>query len=87
MKRASARPLQKASDRKDRVEAALGGWFQMGNLAALREIALLWLASTLAGSRGHLPGGGEPGRGQTRERVVVALSRLPSGLQTQKSKA
>jgi K+-sensing histidine kinase KdpD len=63
----------------DQMEAALGGWFQMGNLSALREIALLWLASTLAGGRGHLPGGGEPGRCQTRERVVVALSGRPEG--------
>ena len=63
----------------DQAEAALGGWFQTGNLSALREIALLWLASTLADSRGHLPGGGERGGGQTRERVVVALSGGPEG--------
>ena len=63
----------------DQVEAALGGLFQVGNLSALREIALLWLASTLAGGRGDLPGGGEPGCGQTRERVVVALSGGPEG--------
>jgi two-component system sensor histidine kinase KdpD len=52
----------------DQVEAALGGSFQIGNLSALREIALLWLTSTLASGRGHLPGGGEPGSGQTRRR-------------------
>jgi len=63
----------------DQAQAAPGGWFQVENLSALREIALLWLASTLAGERGHPPGGGQPGSGQTRERVVVALSGRPEG--------
>jgi two-component system sensor histidine kinase KdpD len=64
----------------DQVEAALGGWFQTGNLSALRELALLWLAATLAGGpRRCLPGGGDPGSGQARERVVVALSGGPEG--------
>ena len=58
----------------EQAQAALGGWFQTGNLSALRELALLWLAATLAGGRGHLPGGG-----QARERVVVALSGGPEG--------
>ena len=30
------------------AKAALGAWFQTGNLSALRELALLWLAATLA---------------------------------------
>jgi two-component system sensor histidine kinase KdpD len=63
----------------DQVEAALGGWFQTGNLSALRELALLWLAAALAGGPRHLPGGGDPGSGQARERVVVALSGGPEG--------
>ena len=64
----------------DQVEAALGGWFQTGNLSALRELALLWLAAALASRpRRHLPGGGDPGSGQARERVVVALSGGPEG--------
>ena len=64
----------------DQVEAALGGWFQTGNLSALRELALLWLATALAvGPRRYLPGGGDPGSGQARERVVVALSGGPEG--------
>jgi two-component system sensor histidine kinase KdpD len=67
------------------VEAALGGWFQTGNLSALRELALLWLAAALAGGprRDHPGGGdpdqGDPGSGQARERVVVALSGGPEG--------
>jgi two-component system, OmpR family, sensor histidine kinase KdpD len=64
----------------DQAQAALGGWFQTGNLSALRELALLWLAAGLAGGpRGHRPGGGDPGSGQARERVVVALSGGPEG--------
>jgi two-component system sensor histidine kinase KdpD len=64
----------------DQVEAALGGWFRTGNLSALRELALLWLAAALAdGPRRYLPGGGDPGSGQARERVVVALSGGPEG--------
>src|SRR6202042_2777970 len=51
------------------IEAALGGWFQTGNLSALRELALLWLAAALAGRpRGHPPGGGGPGSGAGRGR-------------------
>jgi two-component system sensor histidine kinase KdpD len=64
----------------DQAEAALGGWFQTGNLSALRELALLWLAAALAdGPRRHLPGTGDPSSGQPRERVVVALSGGPEG--------
>jgi two-component system sensor histidine kinase KdpD len=64
----------------DRAEPALGGWFQTGNLSALRELALLWLAAALAGGpRQYLRGGGDPGSGQAPERVVVALSGGPEG--------
>jgi two-component system, OmpR family, sensor histidine kinase KdpD len=63
----------------DQVEAALGGWFQTGNLSALRELALLWLAAALADAPRHFPGGGDPGSGQAGERVVVALSGGPEG--------
>jgi two-component system, OmpR family, sensor histidine kinase KdpD len=64
----------------DQAPAALVGWFQTGNLSALRELALLWLAAALAGAPArHRPGGGDPGSGQVRERVVVALSGGPEG--------
>jgi two-component system sensor histidine kinase KdpD len=57
------------------AEAALGAWFQTGNLSALRELALLWLAATLASdSRQHRQGDHEPESGCARERVVIALS-------------
>jgi two-component system sensor histidine kinase KdpD len=40
------------------AEEALGTWFQTGNLSALRELALLWLATTLASDRGRAPESG-----------------------------
>ena len=59
----------------DRVDAALSNYFRPGNLAALRELALLWLADrvdeSLAGYReGSRIDAGWP----ARERVVVALA-------------
>ena len=64
----------------EQAEGALGGAFQSGNLAALRELALRWVAATLAS--GPLPDG--PGRqglgsGHVRERVVVAIGGGPEG--------
>ena len=57
------------------AEAALGAWFQTGNLSALRELALLWLAATLASDpRRHHANDRNPANGRSRERVVVALS-------------
>lgn len=41
------------------AEAPLGAWFQTGNLSALRELALLWLATTLANDRRWHPAGGQ----------------------------
>jgi two-component system sensor histidine kinase KdpD len=64
----------------EQAETALAGHFRIGNLSALRELALLWLAATLAEDRqryrlgGHVPGGSE-----ARERVVVALTSGPDG--------
>jgi len=56
------------------AEAALSGWFRIGNLSMLRELALLWLAAKLASDPlRHRPGGHDPGRGNGRERVVAAL--------------
>jgi two-component system, OmpR family, sensor histidine kinase KdpD len=62
----------------EQAEAALAGWFRIGHLTALREMALLWLAATLAGNR-HRPGGSLPCAPQARERVVVALAGSPDG--------
>ena len=56
----------------EEAEAALAGWFSIGHLSALRELALLWLAAKLTGDR-HQLGALLPGAPQARERVVVAL--------------
>ena len=62
----------------EQAKAALAGWFRIGNLSALRELALLWLAAALTGDR-HQPGGPRPGARHERERVVVALTGGPDG--------
>ena len=62
----------------DRIDAALGNYFRAGNLTALRELALLWVADRvddeLAAYRAR-HGISQPW--ETRERVVVALSGAP----------
>lgn len=64
----------------EQAEAALATWFRIGNLSALRELALLWLAATLAEDRHRQwPGGPLPGAPKARERVVVALPDSPDG--------
>src|SRR4029077_19562632 len=64
----------------DRIDAALGNYFRAGNLAALRELALLWVADRvdddLADCR-ERHGITEPW--ETKERVVVALTGAPGG--------
>lgn len=66
----------------DRVDAALSNYFRVGNLTALRELALVWLAGrvdeTLKEYRDehHIQS-----KWETRERVVVALSGGPEGEQ------
>jgi len=66
----------------ERVDAALGNYFRVGNLAALRELALLWVADRVDDGlaeyreRHHITKPWE-----TRERVVVALSGAPWGEQ------
>ncbi|WP_244904194.1 sensor histidine kinase [Streptacidiphilus jiangxiensis] len=64
----------------EKVDAALSNYFRVGNLTALRELALLWLA-------GRVDEGLQRYRAQheihkvweTRERVVVALTGGPEG--------
>jgi len=61
------------------AEAALASWFQAGSLSALRELALLWLAATLASHpRRDRHGGHPPGSGPAGGPVVVALSGGPA---------
>jgi two-component system, OmpR family, sensor histidine kinase KdpD len=59
----------------DRVDAALGNYFRLGNLTALRELALLWLAGTVDEQLDRYRADHHiTGTWETRERVVVALT-------------
>src|SRR6476646_639107 len=64
--------------KSDRIDAALANYFRPGNLAALRELALLWLADRvdegleLYRERHNIT---EPW--ETRERVLVAITGAP----------
>jgi two-component system sensor histidine kinase KdpD len=63
----------------DRIDAALANYFRPGNLAALRELALLWVADRVDDALEEYRerhGITEPW--ETRERVVVAVTGAPS---------
>ncbi len=63
----------------DRIDAALANYFRPGNLAALRELALLWVADRVDDALEEYRerhGITEPW--ETRERVVVAITGAPS---------
>ncbi len=62
------------------IDAALGNYFRPGNLTALRELALLWLADRVEeGMQRYRETHGITGTWETRERVVVALTGGPEG--------
>src|SRR5579864_8095482 len=64
----------------DKIEAALGNYFRLGNLAALRELALLWVADRVEDSlQQYMADHGITSSWETRERVVVALTGAPGG--------
>jgi hypothetical protein len=59
----------------DRVDAALGNYFRLGNLTALRELALLWLAGTVDEQLDHYRSDHDVATTwETRERILVALT-------------
>src|ERR1051325_9378550 len=59
----------------ERVDAALSNYFRLGNLTALRELALLWLADEVDSAlKSYREEHGIRGTWQARERVVVALT-------------
>jgi two-component system sensor histidine kinase KdpD len=63
-----------------RVDAALSNYFRLGNLTALRELALLWLADEVDSSlRRYRADHGIGEKWEARERVVVALTGGPEG--------
>ena len=64
----------------EKVDAALGNYFRVGNLTALRELALLWLADRVdEGLQEYRHAQGISTTWETRERVVVALTGGPEG--------
>ncbi|WDZ82819.1 DUF4118 domain-containing protein [Micromonospora cathayae] len=66
--------------RPDRVDAALGNYFRVGNLTALRELALRWLADEVDDQLGaYRAQQGISETWEARERVVVALTGGPEG--------
>ena len=64
----------------ERIDAALSNYFRLGNLTALRELALLWLADEVDSAlKLYRAEQGIEGAWQARERVVVALTGGPEG--------
>ncbi|HOI03018.1 MAG TPA: universal stress protein, partial [Dermatophilaceae bacterium] len=64
--------------RSDKVDAALSHYFRVGNLAALRELALLWLADRVdEGLDLYRHAHDIDATWPTRERIVVAVSGGP----------
>jgi two-component system, OmpR family, sensor histidine kinase KdpD len=64
----------------EKIDAALTHYFRAGNLAALRELALLWLADKVdEGLQSYRAAHDIHGTWEARERVVVALTGGPEG--------
>jgi two-component system, OmpR family, sensor histidine kinase KdpD len=64
----------------DKIDAALSNYFRAGNLTALRELALLWLADKVDEGLQHYRAAHHiSGTWEARERVVVALTGGPEG--------
>ncbi|HEX9031767.1 MAG TPA: DUF4118 domain-containing protein, partial [Streptosporangiaceae bacterium] len=64
----------------EKIDAALSHYFRGGNLAALRELALLWLADKVdEGLQAYREAHGIHATWEARERVVVALTGGPEG--------
>ncbi|MFY1670914.1 DUF4118 domain-containing protein [Plantactinospora sp. WMMB334] len=64
----------------DKIDAALANYFRVGNLTALRELALLWLADKVEDQLDRYRADqGISVPWETRERVVVGLTGGPEG--------
>lgn len=64
----------------ERIDTALANYFRPGNLSALRELALLWLADRVEESlHGYLDAHGISEAWETRERVVVGITGFAGG--------
>jgi two-component system sensor histidine kinase KdpD len=66
--------------RAEKIDAALTNYFRIGNLSALRELALLWLADKVdEGLQRYREAHDIHATWEARERVVVALTGGPEG--------
>jgi two-component system sensor histidine kinase KdpD len=66
--------------RAEKIDAALTNYFRVGNLSALRELALLWLADKVdEGLQRYRTAHDIHATWEARERVVVALTGGPEG--------
>jgi two-component system sensor histidine kinase KdpD len=64
----------------ERIDAALSNYFRTGNLTALRELALLWVADRVDEElQDYRERHGISGTWETKERVVVSLTGAPGG--------
>ncbi|GAB3129484.1 DUF4118 domain-containing protein [Glaciibacter psychrotolerans] len=64
----------------ERIDAALSNYFRLGNLIALRELTLLWLADEVDSAlQAYRSEHGISTKWEARERVVVALTGGPEG--------
>ena len=64
----------------EKVDAALANYFRVGNLGALRELALMWVADrSTRRSQDYREAHGIARPWETRERVVVAVTGAPGG--------
>ncbi|MEE1622871.1 ATP-binding protein [Zafaria sp. J156] len=64
----------------ERIDAALSNYFRLGNLTALRELALLWLADEVDQAlKSYRQEHDIDSKWEARERVVVALTGGPEG--------
>ncbi|WP_329134337.1 DUF4118 domain-containing protein [Streptomyces sp. NBC_01476] len=64
----------------EKIDAALANYFRIGNLTALRELALLWVAGRVDEALRKYRSDHGIGRvWETRERIVVALTGGPEG--------
>lgn len=64
----------------ERIDAALSNYFRIGNLTALRELALLWLADEVDSAlKNYRAAHGINSKWEARERVIVALTGGPEG--------
>jgi len=64
----------------DRIDAALSSYFRLGNLGALRELTLLWLADRVdEGLAKYRAENGIQDSWPARERIVVGLTGGPEG--------